>query len=257
VCMVNKFSLTSLPSCVYGQQVFLDKFTFLCVWSTSFSWQVYLLVCTVNKFFLKSLPSCVYGQQVFLDKFTFLCVWSTSFPWQVYLLVCTVNKFFLTSFFALVHRMLLNIYLTSRLPFVCRNHRSISSTLVKFSLTAVQQNKFSLSKSWHDYLWKTLGSFARKSAIHTSKYNTDNILVCMTFNFNIFQCFSNIRNHLSNFSYLVCISCKIFICWRFYLFLKTESSRCRIASGLCGPLELHEPTLKSCKIVVTSTKALL
>jgi hypothetical protein len=33
----------------------------------------------------------------------------------------------------------------------------------------------------------------------------------MTFNFNIFQCFSNIRNHLSNFSYLVCISCKFFI----------------------------------------------
>ena len=33
----------------------------------------------------------------------------------------------------------------------------------------------------------------------------------MTFNFNIFQCFSNIRNHLSNFSYLICISCKIFI----------------------------------------------
>jgi hypothetical protein len=33
----------------------------------------------------------------------------------------------------------------------------------------------------------------------------------MTFNFNIFQCFSNIRNHLSNFSYLICISCKNFI----------------------------------------------
>jgi hypothetical protein len=47
----------------------------------------------------------------------------------------------------------------------------------------------------------------------------------MTFNFNIFQCFSNISNHLSNFSYLVCISCKIFIRWRFYLFLKTENSR--------------------------------
>jgi hypothetical protein len=26
-----------------------------------------------------------------------------------------------------------------------------------------------------------------------------------------FLCFSNILNHLSNFSYLVCISCKIFI----------------------------------------------
>jgi hypothetical protein len=52
----------------------------------------------------------------------------------------------------------------------------------------------------------------------------------MTFNFNIFQCFSNISNHLSNFSYLVSISCKIFIRWRFYLFLKTENSR-RVAES--------------------------
>jgi hypothetical protein len=45
-----------------------------------------------------------------------------------------------------------------------------------------------------------------------------NFQFSMTFNFNIFQCFSNIRNHLSNFSYLVCISCKFlsvdgFICF--------------------------------------------
>jgi hypothetical protein len=33
-----------------------------------------------------------------------------------------------------------------------------------------------------------------------------------------------------NFSYLVCISCKIFIRWRFYLFLKTENSR-RVAES--------------------------
>jgi hypothetical protein len=47
-----------------------------------------------------------------------------------------------------------------------------------------------------------------------------------TFNFNIFICFPNIRNHLSNFSYLVCISCKIFtVDGRFYLFLKAENSR--------------------------------
>jgi hypothetical protein len=52
-----------------------------------------------------------------------------------------------------------------------------------------------------------------------------NFQFSMTFNFNIFLCFSNIRNHLSNFSYLVCISCKIFIRWRFYLFFKTENSR--------------------------------
>jgi hypothetical protein len=57
-----------------------------------------------------------------------------------------------------------------------------------------------------------------------------NFQFSMTFNFNIFQCFSNIRNHLSNFSYLVCISCKILIRWRFYLFLKTENSR-RVAES--------------------------
>jgi hypothetical protein len=38
-----------------------------------------------------------------------------------------------------------------------------------------------------------------------------NFQFSITFNFNIFLCFSNIRNHLSNFSYLVCISCKNFI----------------------------------------------
>jgi hypothetical protein len=52
----------------------------------------------------------------------------------------------------------------------------------------------------------------------------------MAFNFNIFQCFWNSQNHWSNFSYLVCISCKIFIRWRFYLFLKTENSR-RVAES--------------------------
>jgi hypothetical protein len=52
----------------------------------------------------------------------------------------------------------------------------------------------------------------------------------MTFNFIIFLCFSNIRNHLSNFNYLVCISCKIFNRSQFYLFLKTENS-CRVAES--------------------------
>jgi hypothetical protein len=164
-----KFSLTRLPSRVYGQQVFLDKFTFSCVQSRTFPWQVYFLVCTVNKLSLTSLlsrvysqqvfhvyflvctvnklsltslPSRVYSQQVFLDKFTFSCVRSTSFPWQVSLLVCTVNKlsltsllsrvygqqvfldkFSLTRFVALVHGMLLNIYLESRPPFVCQKPR--------------------------------------------------------------------------------------------------------------------------------------
>jgi hypothetical protein len=97
------FSLTSLLSRVYCQQVFLDKFTFSCVLSTSFLWQVYFFVCTVNKFSLTSLLSRVYCQQVFLDKFTFSCVLSTSFPWQVYFLVCTVNKFSLTSLLSRVY----------------------------------------------------------------------------------------------------------------------------------------------------------
>jgi hypothetical protein len=52
-----------------------------------------------------------------------------------------------------------------------------------------------------------------------------NFKFSMTFNFTIFHCFSNIWNHLSNFSYLVCIFCKMFMRWRFYLFLKTENSR--------------------------------
>jgi hypothetical protein len=198
VCTVNKFpltsllsrvysqqvSLTSLLSRVYSQQVFLDKFTFSCIQSTRFPWQVYFLVCTgstsfpwhvyflvciVNKFSLTSLLSRLYSQQVFLDKFTFSCIQSTSFPWQVYFLVCTVNKFSLTSllsrvygqqafldkfsltnFVARVRGMLLNIYLTSRLPFVCQNHRSIFRTLGKFSLATLHTNRFSLFKSWHD-----------------------------------------------------------------------------------------------------------
>ena len=57
------------------EKVFLDKFTFSCVQSTSFPWQALLLVCTQ----------------------------STSFPWQALLLVCTVNKFPLTSFVARVY----------------------------------------------------------------------------------------------------------------------------------------------------------
>jgi hypothetical protein len=58
------------------------------------------------------------------------------FHWHVYLLVCTVNKFpwqvylGLDKFFACLHGMFLNIHLTSRPPFVCQNHRSISRTLV-------------------------------------------------------------------------------------------------------------------------------
>jgi hypothetical protein len=65
--------------------------------------------------------------------------------------------------------------------------------------------------------------------------------ISMTFNFTIFLCFSNIRNHLSNFSYLACISCKICIRWRFYSFLETENSR-RVAESrpVCVGLNLKD-----------------
>jgi hypothetical protein len=45
---------------------------------------------------------------------------------------------------------------------------------------------------------------------------------------NIFLCFSNIRNHLSNLNYLVCISCKIFNRSQFYF---TENSRRGVAES--------------------------
>ena len=57
------FSLTSLLSRVYCQQVFLDKFTFSCVLSTSFLWQVYFFVCTVNKFSLTSFATGIHGNE--------------------------------------------------------------------------------------------------------------------------------------------------------------------------------------------------
>jgi hypothetical protein len=87
-------------------------------------------------------------------------------------------------------------------------------------------------------------NYHRKTAClkaHTdrTRFGNANFQFWMTFNFNMFQCFSNIRNHLSNFSYLVCISCKNFIRRRFYLLLKTENSR-RVAESrsvcACGPL---------------------
>jgi hypothetical protein len=69
---------------------------------------------------------------------------------------------------------------------------------------------------------KEKGRLARKNSLVENRlkgpYRLDAIRPCdanfqfsMTFNFTIFLCFSNIRNHLSNFSYLACISCKIFI----------------------------------------------
>jgi hypothetical protein len=151
--------LTSLLSRVYSQQVFLDKFTFSCVQSTSFPWQVYLLVCTVNKFpwqvyflvctvnnfSLTSLPSRVYSQQVFLDKFTFSCVQSTSFPSQVYLLVCTVNKFSLTSLLSRVY--------------------SQQAFLDKFTFSCVRSTSF----PWQVFLDKICCSCARNVVKHLSR----------------------------------------------------------------------------------------
>jgi hypothetical protein len=102
---------------VYSQQVFLDKFTFSCVQSTSFPWQVYFLVCTVNKFPFTSLPSRVCT----VNKFPFTSLPSRVCGQQVFL-----DKFPLKCFVACVHEMLLNIYLTSRPPSVCQNHRRIS-----------------------------------------------------------------------------------------------------------------------------------
>jgi hypothetical protein len=74
----------------------------------------------------------------------------------------------------------------------------------------------------------------------------------MTFNFNIFHCFSNIRNHLSNFSYLVCKICKIFIRWRFYLLLKTENSRRVVESRpVCVGLKTQKMIYRSIFLATT------
>jgi hypothetical protein len=97
------------------------------------------------------------------------------------------------------------------------------------SLTDWSAKKFTAKKLDSSY---SLGPY-RQDAIWQ---HDANFQFSMTFNFNIFQCFSNIRNHLSNFSYLVCISCKyvvlfVFENWKF-------ASHCRIASDLCGPFYL-------------------
>jgi hypothetical protein len=62
----------------------------------------------------------------------------------------------------------------------------------------------------------------------------------MTLNCNIVLCFSD-QNHLRQLSYLVCISCKIFIRWRFNwkfkkINWKSRRVRCLIAFGWYGPI---------------------
>ena len=48
---------------------------------------------------------------------------------------------------------------------------------------------------------------------------------CFNFNVNIFQLFLNFWKHITNLNYLVCISCKFFLHWRFCLLLKTNKTR--------------------------------
>jgi hypothetical protein len=98
--------------------------------------------------------------------------------------------------------------------------------------------KFAFVESLHDPLkimlekpFSSKGTY-RPDAIWQSDVNFQWHLI----NFNIFLCFFKYSEPLKQFNYLVCISCKIFIRWRFYLFLKTENLRCRFAFGLCGPL---------------------
>jgi hypothetical protein len=57
-----------------------------------------------------------------------------------------------------------------------------------------------------------------------------NFQFSVTFNFNIFLCFSNIPTPLKQFfSYLVCISCKIFIRWRIYFKIRDPKRN----KGIC------------------------
>ena len=81
-----------------------------------------------------------------------------------------ISKFPLTCFVALIREILLNIYLTSsRPPFACQNHISISQYTCQVSLlgSRTHESKFSFtrcSKIWHDYSFETtIGSFARKN----------------------------------------------------------------------------------------------
>jgi hypothetical protein len=165
-----------------------DEFTFSCLQSTSFPWQVYLLVCTVNKFSLTSLLSRVYSQQVFLDKFTFLCVRSTNFPWQVYFLVCTVNKFSLTSLLSCVYgpqifldKFTFSCVQSTSFPWqvyflVCTVHRfSLTSLLSRVYDIQVLLDKFTFScvrytsSPWQVYfLVCTVNKFSLTSFVATA-----------------------------------------------------------------------------------------
>jgi hypothetical protein len=69
---------------------------------------------------------------------------------------------------------------------------------------------------------------------HTDRTRFGNATRIVSFQWHLTLIFFNVLQilgtTLSNFIYLVCISCKFFIRWRFYLFLKTENSR-RVAES--------------------------
>jgi hypothetical protein len=125
VCTINKFPLTSFLETLILTVCTINKLS-LTSFLESFLEKLILTVCTINKFPLTS----------FLEK--------------LILTVCTINKFPLTCFVARVRGILSNIYLTSRPLLVRQNRRSISCTLVNFSLAAVHTNIFFLSESWLD-----------------------------------------------------------------------------------------------------------
>jgi hypothetical protein len=77
--------------------------------------------------------------------------------------------------------------------------------------------------------WRICKKCLRQLA-HTDRTRFGNATRFINFQWHVtliffYICFSNIRNYLSNLSYLACISCKIFIRRRFYSFLKTGNSR--------------------------------
>jgi hypothetical protein len=71
-----------------------------------------------------------------------------------------------------------------------------------------------------------------------------NFQFSMTFNFNIFLCFSNIRNHISNFSYLVWISSVVESRWAvsmygpYYCKVQTDTFSWRLLLGWFWKLSL-------------------
>jgi hypothetical protein len=68
----------------------------------------------------------------------------------------------------------------------------------------------SLSFIWNDNMREKRANAKGPYRLDAIRHCDANFQFSMTFNFTIFLCFSNIRNHLSNFSYLTCIPSKNF-----------------------------------------------